>query len=51
MDISRKLGILIVLAVPVIVGGGIAYGLSGNWTPVAVWEILVAAFAVFMIFR
>lgn len=51
MDISRKLGILIVLGVPVIVGGGIAHGLFGGWMPVAVWELVVATFAVAVIRR
>ena len=45
MNISRKLGILVTMGVPVIVGGGIVYGLFGNYIAVAVWEVIVAAFA------
>lgn len=45
MDISRKLGILVVLGVPVIVGGGIVYGLFGSYIPVVIWEVIVLAFA------
>jgi hypothetical protein len=51
MDISRKLGILIVLGVPVIVGGGIVYGLFGGMVPVAIWEAGVAIFAIAVLRR
>ncbi len=42
MDIARKLGILVTMGVPAIVGGGIVYALFGHsWPPVAVYEVLL----------
>lgn len=41
MNVSRKLGILVFFAVPAIIGGGITYGLLGNYTAVAIYEILL----------
>lgn len=41
MNISRRLGILVVFAVPAIVGGGIIYALFGNYVPVFAYEILL----------
>ena len=42
MDISRKLGTLVVFGVPVIVGGGIVYTLFGDsYTAVSVFETLL----------
>lgn len=41
MNISRKLGILVFFGVPAIIGGGIVYGASGSYVPVAVYEILL----------
>ncbi len=41
MDISRKLGILVFLGVPVIIGGGIVYHFFGAYTPVFIYEILL----------
>ncbi len=42
MDISRKLGILVVFGVPAIVGGGIVYALFGeSYTAVSVFETLL----------
>jgi len=38
MDISRKLGILVLFGVPAIVGGGILYATFGNYTPVFIYE-------------
>ena len=39
MDISRKLGILVLLAVPAIIGGGIVYaGFGERLTPVFIFE-------------
>ena len=38
MDISRKLGILVLFGVPAIVGGGIIYAAFGNYTPVFIYE-------------
>lgn len=41
MDISRKLGILVIFAVPAIIGGGIVYAIFDGWTPVFIYEILL----------
>ena len=45
MSISRKLGILVFFMVPAIIGGGIIYGMTGSYVPVAVYEILLYLFA------
>ncbi len=42
MSISRKLGTLVTFGVPVIIGGGIVYALSGgDYTAVTVFEIFL----------
>jgi hypothetical protein len=41
MNISRRLGILVIFAVPAIIGGGIIYAIFGNYVPVFVYEILL----------
>jgi len=41
MNISRRLGILVVFAVPAIIGGGIIYAIFGNYVSVFVYEILL----------
>ena len=41
MNISRRLGILVVFAVPAIIGGGIIYYFFGSYVPVFVYEILL----------
>lgn len=42
MSIPRKIGSLVVCAVPAIVGGGIIYWLfGGNYNPVIVYETLL----------
>ena len=38
MDISRRLGTLVVCAVPAIIGGGIIYGIFGDYVPVFIYE-------------
>jgi hypothetical protein len=45
MDMSRKLAIMVFCMVPAIIGGGIIYGFFHNYTPVVIWEILVAVFS------
>jgi hypothetical protein len=45
MDISRKLGILIFLGVPAIVGGGIFYAAFESYTPVFIFETLLLLIA------
>ncbi len=46
MAISRKLGMLIVCGVPAIIGGGILYGFFHSYTPVIVYEIILALCAI-----
>ncbi len=41
MDISRRLGTLVVFAVPAIIGGGIIYGIFGGYVPVFIYETLL----------
>jgi len=41
MNISRRLGTLVVFAVPAIIGGGIIYGIFENYVPVFVYETLL----------
>ena len=41
MDISRKLGILVICGVPAIIGGGIIYAVFGRFAPVFIYEILL----------
>ena len=43
--ISRKLGILVVFAVPAIVGGGLIFNIFGDWTSVFVYESILALLA------
>ena len=44
MDISRRLGIMVVCAVPAIVGGGIVYAIFGSYVPVFIYETLLLLF-------
>jgi hypothetical protein len=41
MDISRKLGILVLFGVPAIVGGGILFAAFGNYAPVFIFEAML----------
>ena len=42
MDIARKIGIMVFSGVPVIVGGGIVYALSGgSYLAVGVYEVIL----------
>jgi len=42
MEISRKLGILVVCGVPAVIGGGIVYALCGeSYTAVFVFEMIL----------
>ena len=45
MDIPRKLGILVFMAVPAIIGGGIVYHIFGTLSSILVYEILLYIFA------
>ncbi len=41
MDISRRLGILVFMGVPAIIGGGIVYAIFGSLTPMWIYEALL----------
>ncbi|MBC2736503.1 MAG: hypothetical protein HF981_19235 [Desulfobacteraceae bacterium] len=42
MDIARKMGIMVFCGVPVIVGGGIVYALSGgSYLAVGIFEMIL----------
>jgi zinc transporter ZupT len=41
MDVSRKLGILVLFGLPAIIGGGIVYAIFHSYIPVFVYEILL----------
>lgn len=41
MNISRRLGTLVVFAVPAIVGGGIVYAVFGNYVAVFAYLVLL----------
>jgi hypothetical protein len=41
MNLSRKLGILVFCGVPAIIGGGIIFGFTHSYVPVAVYEVLL----------
>jgi len=40
-DSGRSLGILIFFGVPAIIGGGVVYAISGGYTAVIIYEILM----------
>ncbi len=50
-EISRKIGTMILMGVPAIVGGGIVYYLFGSYTPVVVYEVLLGITALGFISR
>ena len=41
MDWAWRFGMIVLSGVPAIIGGGITYGLTDNWTAVAVWEAIL----------
>lgn len=41
MDISRRLGIMVFMGVPAIIGGGIVYAIFGSLTPIWIYEALL----------
>ena len=45
MDMSRRLGILVFCGVPMIIGGGIVYALTGGFTAVLVYEFILLLIA------
>ena len=40
--ISRKVGTMVLMGVPAIIGGGLTYFAFGNYTAVIVWEVILA---------
>jgi len=51
MDISRRLGTLVVCAVPAIIGGGIIYGIFGDYVSVFIYETLLILVACALVSR
>ncbi len=49
--ISRKLGVLVLMAVPAIIGGGLVYYAFENYTALTVYEILLGFTALGVIGR
>jgi zinc transporter ZupT len=45
MDISRRLGIMVFMGVPAIIGGGIVYAIFGSLTPMWIYEALLLLIA------
>ena len=46
MSVSRKLGILVFIGVPAIIGGGITYSIfQGDYIPVLIYEIILLSIA------
>ncbi|MBW1765035.1 MAG: hypothetical protein JRJ23_09925 [Deltaproteobacteria bacterium] len=43
MDISRKIGIGIVMIIPTFVGGGVVWYFLNSWLAVLVWIIVIAS--------
>jgi hypothetical protein len=41
MNMSRRLGTLVVFGVPVVIGGGIVYALFGSYVSVFAYEIIL----------
>ena len=41
MDISRKIGILVFTAVPAIIGGGIVFAITHDYTAMWVYQVLL----------
>jgi alpha-D-ribose 1-methylphosphonate 5-triphosphate diphosphatase PhnM len=40
--ISKKVGTMVLMGVPAIVGGGIMYFIFGNYTAVIIYEVILA---------
>ncbi|HYA40432.1 MAG TPA: hypothetical protein VEF34_03965 [Syntrophobacteraceae bacterium] len=41
MNWAWRFGMIVLSGVPAIIGGGIAYGLTGSWTAVGAWEAVL----------
>jgi len=46
MNMSRRLGTLVVFGVPVVIGGGIVYALFGSYVSVFAYEIILLLVAI-----
>lgn len=51
MDIARKIGIMVFMGVPAIIGGGIVYHFFGNYTATILFEIILLLTALGLISR
>ncbi len=51
MTISRKLGVLLLMGVPAIVGGGIVFHFFQNYTAMIMYEILLGLTALGLVSR
>ncbi len=49
--ISRKLGTMVLMGVPAIIGGGIVYYAFGNYTAVIAYEVILGVAALGFISR
>jgi len=45
MNISRRLGTLVVFGVPAVIGGGIVYAIFGSYVSVFAYEIILILIA------
>ena len=41
MDVARRIGILVIFAVPAIIGGGIVYHFTDSLTSIAVFQVIL----------
>ena len=46
MHMSRRIGTVVFCMVPAIIIGGILYSIFGNYVPTAIFEIILAIFAI-----
>jgi len=42
MDLSRKIGIAVVMVVPTFVGSGAVWGIFSSWFAVIIWILIMA---------
>ena len=45
MELSRRIGIAIVMLVPAFVGGGVLWALFHSWLPIALWVVIMVGVA------
>ena len=51
MNWAWRFGMIVLSGVPAIIGGGITYGLTENWTAVIVWEAVVFCLLVALLMK